>query len=54
METEAPYDTIVVGSGIAGLYVAIELLKKNKGRVAIFERQKDVGGRVHTFRQTVD
>lgn len=54
METEAPYDTIIVGSGIAGLYVAIELLKKHKGRVAVFERQKGVGGRVHTFRQTVD
>ena len=54
METEAPYDTIIVGSGIAGLYVAIELLKAGTKRLAVFERQKGVGGRVHTFRQTVD
>jgi monoamine oxidase len=55
MNTEALYDTIIVGSGVAGLYTAIELLKRYpKSRVAIFEKHKELGGRAHTFHQTVD
>jgi len=55
METEAPYDTIIVGSGIAGLYTAVEVLKAHpKSRVAVFEKYKNLGGRVYTFRQTIE
>ena len=47
---EAPYDYIIVGSGIAGLYMGVELLRaKPKARLAIFERGAEVGGRAYTF-----
>ena len=46
---EAPYDYIVVGSGIAGLYVGLELLRTSKIRLAIFERGANIGGRAYTF-----
>jgi monoamine oxidase len=49
-----PYDYIIIGSGIAGLYSAVELAKaKPRARIAVFEREKELGGRVYTFRKKV-
>jgi len=53
--SEASYDIIIVGSGMAGLYTALEVLKRHpKTRLAIFEKYKEVGGRAYTFRSKVD
>lgn len=55
MDTEAPYDYIIVGSGMAGLYLATELLRASpKARVAIYEKHAEVGGRVYTFHKEVN
>jgi monoamine oxidase len=58
MTSEIPepmYDMIIVGSGIAGLYTAVEVLKRHpKIRLAIFEKYRGVGGRAYTFRTKVD
>lgn len=44
------YDIIVVGAGIAGLYVTRELLKKHPGwRIALAERYKGLGGRTYSY-----
>jgi len=44
------YDILIVGAGIAGLYTAIEYLKrKPKARVAIAEAYHIAGGRMSTF-----
>lgn len=44
------YDILIVGAGIAGLYTAIECLKrKPKARVAIAEEYHIPGGRMSTF-----
>ena len=44
------YDILIIGAGIAGLYTAIECLKrKPKARVAIAEAYHIAGGRVSTF-----
>jgi glycine/D-amino acid oxidase-like deaminating enzyme len=43
------YDLIIIGAGLAGLRVGIEVLKRKKGlRVAILEKYNYVGGRVVT------
>ncbi len=55
MPTEAPYDYIIVGSGIAGLYMATELLRLSpRPRVAIYEKHAEVGGRVYTFHKEIN
>ena len=44
------YDTLIIGGGIAGLYVARELLKKNPSkRVVLCEKSKYLGGRAYTY-----
>jgi hypothetical protein len=43
------YDTIIVGAGIAGLRVGIELLTKKKQTCCILEKYKYNGGRVTTY-----
>jgi hypothetical protein len=44
------YDVIVVGAGIAGLYSAIEVLKKHPDwTVALAERYKGLGGRTYSY-----
>ena len=49
------YDILVVGAGIAGLYTALQYLKKYPDtRVAIIEKYKTVGGRAYTFRTKLD
>ena len=46
------YDTLIVGGGIAGLRIALELLQKRKGvRVCVCEKYKRVGGRAVTFKK---
>lgn len=47
-DTEA-YDIVIIGSGIAGLWAAVELAKKK--RVIVIEKEKDLGGRAFTFKQ---
>jgi monoamine oxidase len=49
MNTEA-YDIVIIGSGIAGLWLAVELAKK-KRRIIVVEKEKDLGGRAFTFKQ---
>ena len=53
MSTES-YDVIVIGSGVAGLYLAVELLRKKRRRVVVVEKYKELGGRAYTFKQVVD
>ena len=54
-DTTAKYDVIVVGSGVAGLYTAVELLREfPKLRLAVYELEKDVGGRAKTSHQKVE
>jgi len=52
MDTES-YDVIIVGSGIAGLYAALNLQKKGT-RCIIIEKYKELGGRTSTFKQKID
>ena len=54
-DTTANYDVIVVGSGVAGLYTAVEALREfPRLRVAVYELEKDVGGRAKTSHQKVE
>lgn len=44
------YDVVIVGAGIAGFYVATEILRRRKGlRVALADKYRDLGGRTFTF-----
>lgn len=50
MERKPSYDCIVVGAGIAGLYTARQLAKKNpKWSIAVCERYKGLGGRTYSY-----
>jgi phytoene dehydrogenase-like protein len=55
-DAEPKYDVIIIGSGIAGLYTGVELLRRLSGatyrglRVAIAERTGSLGGRVYTYK----
>ena len=45
----------IIGGGIAGLYLARELSKKYpQAKIALFEKYKVLGGRVKTYRHTVN
>lgn len=49
------YDVIIVGAGVAGLRVGIEVLKKHKSlRCCVLEKYNYVGGRVVTYRSEVE
>jgi len=41
-----PYDIVIIGGGIAGLYCAHKLSKNNK--VALFDERSYIGGRIYT------
>jgi protoporphyrinogen oxidase len=42
---------MILGGGIAGLYTAHQLLKRNPDRyLMIIEKEKKLGGRIHTFK----
>ena len=45
------YDTIIVGGGIAGLFLAYKL-KDTKQDILLIEKEKELGGRVHTIYKT--
>ena len=53
MNTES-YDVIIIGSGVAGLYCAVELLRKKRKRVLVLERYKEIGGRAYTYKREID
>lgn len=42
------FDTIIIGSGIAGLYTAYQLVKAGHNNICIFEKSKRPGGRIYT------
>jgi monoamine oxidase len=49
------YDTCIIGAGIAGLFCARELIRKNpKSKICILEKYTTIGGRTYTFKDTVD
>ena len=44
------YDIVVIGGGIAGVYLTYKIHKKNsKVKVLLIEKENRLGGRVHTF-----
>ena len=44
------YDIIIIGGGIAGLYTAYKLIKKNPNqKILILERNRKIGGRIDTY-----
>jgi len=46
------FDYAIIGGGLAGLYVAREIAKKQpKASIAVFEKYRVFGGRVLTFRE---
>jgi len=48
------YDICILGAGIAGLYCARELSKRNpESKICILEKYKFIGGRVSTFKHTI-
>jgi len=49
------YDTVIIGAGMAGLYVAVELAKRGpKKRICLVDKYKFIGGRAFTYKGTVD
>jgi len=55
MDTES-YDFTIIGSGVGGLYLGVELLKRlpKHVRVVILEKYKVLGGRAYTFHREID
>lgn len=44
------YDIVIIGGGIGGLYCAYKLLKGGfSGSLVVLEKEKKLGGRVHTY-----
>lgn len=43
--TNKNYDYIIIGAGLSGIHLALELIKKNK-RVLILEKSRNIGGRI--------
>lgn len=49
------YDIVIIGAGMAGLYVAVELAKRQpKKRICLIDKYKFIGGRAFTYKGTVD
>ena len=54
MKDSNTYDICIIGAGIAGLYVAVEMLRRKKGvKICIIEKYKFLGGRAMTFKGDV-
>lgn len=54
MSQNTIYDLVVIGAGIAGLYTALQYLKKHPAaKVAVLEKYKTLGGRVVTYHTTL-
>jgi len=50
-EDSSTYDICIIGAGIAGLYVATEMIRQRpKCRICIADKYKFLGGRVTTYR----
>ena len=44
------YDCVIIGSGLAGLNSAYQMLKKNpKAKILLVEKNNRIGGRVHSI-----
>lgn len=49
------YDTIIVGAGIAGLHIALELKKESPAtKILVLEKYGVIGGRASTFKHSLD
>lgn len=49
------YDIVIIGAGMAGLYVGVELAKRQpKKRICLVDKYKFIGGRAFTYKGTVD
>jgi len=49
------YDICIIGAGIAGLYCARELKRKQpKANICLLEKYKEIGGRTYTFHTKVN
>ena len=46
------HDVIILGAGVSGLYLGIELLKQNR-QVSILEKTSRLGGRIEIGRAHV-
>ena len=44
------YNSIIIGGGVSGLYLNYKLLKKNKGKTLLLEKNDYLGGRILTYR----
>ena len=50
-QNDAVYDTVIVGGGIAGLYRAYCLLRRNPNtKLLLVEKQPYLGGRIYTYK----
>jgi hypothetical protein len=45
---------VIIGAGIAGLFTAYNLLKKNKYEIIIIEKENEIGGRLYTQQVNID
>ena len=49
------YDIVIIGAGMAGLYTAVELAKRQpKRRICLVDKYKFIGGRAFTYKGTVN
>ena len=49
------YDIVIIGAGMAGLYVGLETIKRwPRARICIVDKYKFIGGRAFTYKGTVD
>jgi hypothetical protein len=57
-KSDSFYDIIILGAGIAGLHIGIELLKRFRGykqlNICILEKYDYVGGRILTFKKDIE